>query len=98
MITETWQELAYCKGRDTNDFYPDFSAKGAAKQVREMKMVCRKCPVILDCLQSALDNNEQFGIWGGMTPKERSKLRRQNPVIAKEVLVKVVKKNDSYEV
>lgn len=98
MKTDNWRDFAYCKGRDTNDFYPDFAIKGAIKQVREMKLVCRKCSVSIECLQNALDNNEQFGIWGGLTPKERNNIRKSKSVPAKEVTIKVVKKNDNYEV
>lgn len=98
MKTETWRELALCKDRDTNDFYPEMGVKGAAKQVREMKVFCRQCSVILDCLDYALENDEQFGIWGGMTPKERSRIRRQQGVLAKETVVKVAKRNDSNKV
>lgn len=97
MKTETWRELALCKDRNTNDFYPEMGVKGAAKQVREMKVFCRQCSVILECLDYAIENDEQFGIWGGMTPKERARIRRQSRVI-RETVVKVVKKSDSNKV
>lgn len=98
MKSETWRNLALCKGKTTNDFYPEMGVKGAAKQVKEMKMFCRECPVILDCLDYALENDEQFGIWGGMTPKERSKIKKNKGVLAKETIVKVAKRNDNYKV
>lgn len=97
MKTETWRELALCKDRNTNDFYPEMGVKGAAKQVREMKVFCRQCSVILECLDYAIDNDEQYGIWGGMTPKERTRIRRQ-PRVIRESIVKVVKKSDSNKV
>lgn len=98
METENWRNLAYCKGRATSEFYPEFGVKGAIDQVRKTKSFCRRCPVILDCLQYAIDNDEQFGIWGGLTPKERSNMRKpkRNSII--ETIVKVVRKNDSHEV
>lgn len=43
----------------------------------ESKQLCKGCPVMSECLSYALKNNEKYGIWGGMTPKERRKLRRQ---------------------
>lgn len=98
MKTEDWRDFAYCKGRNTNDFYPEFGVKGAMDQVRKMKAFCRKCPVTLNCLQFAIENDEQFGIWGGLTPKERNNLRRQVIKPKIETIVKVVRKNDSYEV
>lgn len=98
MRSEQWRNLARCKGKITNDFYPELGVKGAAKQVREMKMFCRECSVILDCLSYALENDEQFGIWGGMTPKERSKIRKNHGVLTKDTLIQVTKRNEYYEV
>lgn len=98
MKTEKWIDSALCKGRNTNDFYPEMGVKGAAKQVREIKQICKQCSVILECLDFAIENEENFGIWGGMTPKERSRIRRQKGVLTKETKVKVVKRNDNYKV
>lgn len=36
---------------------------------------CVACPVIAQCREWAIDNNEQFGIWGGMTPEQRKRVR-----------------------
>lgn len=98
MKTETWMDFANCKGMNTNDFYPEFGVKGAAEQVRKMKTYCRNCAVSFQCLQFAMDNNEYFGIWGGLTPKERENLRRQRRRNTIDTVVKVVKKNDSNKI
>src|ERR1700709_2474497 len=68
----TWQDQANCLGVDPDLFFPE---RGAS--TREAKEVCRGCVVRLDCLDYALDNGEKFGIWGGLSERERRRLRRQ---------------------
>ena len=67
-----WQDEANCLGVDPDLFFPE---RGAS--TREAKEVCRGCVVRLDCLEYALVNGEKFGIWGGMSERERRRLRRQ---------------------
>jgi len=67
----SWQDKANCMGVDPDLFFPE---RGAS--TREAKEVCRGCVVRLDCLEYALDNSEKFGIWGGMSERERRRLRR----------------------
>lgn len=76
-ITETdeskrWQEEANCLGVDPDLFFPE---RGAS--TREAKAVCAGCEVRVDCLEYALANGEKFGIWGGLSERERRRLRRQ---------------------
>lgn len=70
--SQAWQEEANCLGADPDLFFPE---RGAS--TREAKEVCRGCPVRLDCLEYSLVNNEKFGIWGGLSERERRRLRRQ---------------------
>ena len=65
-----WQMQANCRGVDPDLFFP---VRGAT--VREAKQVCRDCAVREDCLEYALANCEKFGIWGGVSERERRKLR-----------------------
>jgi len=51
--------------------------RGAAQQLA--KQVCMGCPVIAECLADALDNQTEFGIWGGMTERERRALLKRRP-------------------
>ena len=51
--------------------------EGAAQ--REARSVCTGCPVRLECLADALDNRMDFGVWGGMTERERRALLRRRP-------------------
>ena len=70
-----WQSRANCMGVDPDLFVPE---RGAS--TREAKEVCRGCVVRDDCLEYALDNGEKFGIWGGMSERERRRLRRARAV------------------
>lgn len=68
----SWQTKANCMGVDPDLFFPE---RGAS--TREAKEVCRGCVVREDCVEFALANGEKFGIWGGLSERERRRLRRQ---------------------
>jgi WhiB family transcriptional regulator, redox-sensing transcriptional regulator len=68
----SWQTQANCLGVDPDLFFPE---RGAS--TREAKAVCRGCVVREDCLEYALVNGEKFGIWGGLSERERRRIRRQ---------------------
>ncbi len=67
-----WQERANCLGVDPDLFFPE---RGAS--TREAKGVCRGCEVRLECLEYALVHGEKFGIWGGLSERERRRVRRE---------------------
>ncbi len=67
----TWQRQANCMGVDPDLFFPE---RGAS--TREAKEVCRGCVVQEDCLEYAVTHGEKFGIWGGMSERERRRVRR----------------------
>src|SRR5690242_201856 len=67
-----WQERALCAQTDPEAFFPE---KGGS--TREAKRVCRSCEVRAECLEYALEHDERFGIWGGMSERERRRLKRQ---------------------
>jgi WhiB family redox-sensing transcriptional regulator len=92
-MNNEWRLEAYCKGKDTNLFYPEIGTKGAAEQTKTMKSFCALCKVSAECLQTAIEYDEQFGIWGGLTPKERSRVRREYSVLTRELALMVVKTN-----
>ncbi len=71
-LDTSWQDLANCLGVDPDLFFPE---RGAS--TREAKEVCRGCVVRPDCLEFALANGEKFGIWGGMSERERRRIRRR---------------------
>lgn len=68
-----WIRRAACGGMDADVFYPVASGPDA---FGEAERVCRDCPVRAMCLEYALDNDEQYGMWGGMDPEERRRLKR----------------------
>jgi WhiB family redox-sensing transcriptional regulator len=70
-----WQARANCMGVDPDLFFPE---RGAS--TREAKDVCRGCVAREDCLEYALENGEKFGIWGGMSERERRRLRRARAI------------------
>jgi WhiB family transcriptional regulator, redox-sensing transcriptional regulator len=65
-----WREDALCAETDPEAFFPE---KGGS--TREAKRVCSGCSVRAECLESALENDERFGIWGGLSERERRRLR-----------------------
>jgi len=67
-----WQERALCAQTDPEAFFPE---KGGS--TREAKKVCTGCEVRAECLEYALEHDERFGIWGGLSERERRKLKRQ---------------------
>lgn len=75
----SWQDQANCLGIDPDLFFPE---RGAS--VKEAKEACRGCVVRLDCLEFALVNGEKFGIWGGLSERERRRLRRQRAQAARQ--------------
>ncbi|MEA2716854.1 MAG: WhiB family transcriptional regulator, redox-sensing transcriptional regulator [Actinomycetota bacterium] len=75
----TWQWQANCLGVDPDLFFPE---RGAS--TREAKAVCRGCVVRTECLEYALINGEKFGIWGGLSERERRRIRRERTVASRE--------------
>ena len=71
-IRYDWQEQALCRQADPDLFFPERGSPGDSA-----KRVCVDCDVRLDCLEYALANGERYGIWGGLTERERTRLRRQ---------------------
>jgi len=67
-----WQADALCAQTDPEAFFPE---KGGS--TRDAKKICTTCEVKGECLEYALQNDERFGIWGGLSERERRKLRRR---------------------
>lgn len=70
----TWIEHAACRNHDPNLFFP---ADGGWHIAKQAIAICNECPVRTDCLTYALEENQQYGIWGGTSYKQRQTLRRQ---------------------
>lgn len=75
----SWQSLGNCRGFTKLFFYAPRgrnSTKNANEAEQFCKQLCADCPVKDQCLAYALDNDEQYGIWGGLTPSQRNMVRR----------------------
>jgi WhiB family redox-sensing transcriptional regulator len=71
VTTEQWQDRALCAQTDPEAFFPE---KGGS--TREAKKICQSCEVRAECLEYALAHDERFGIWGGLSERERRRLKR----------------------
>ncbi len=71
-----WPSMAACRNGDPDALF----VQGAEQNVA--KRICRSCPVRYECLADALDNRIEFGVWGGMTERERRALLRRHPQVA----------------
>ena len=70
-----WVSKARCRGADPDELF----VRGAAQ--RKAAVICRHCPVIAECGADALDNRVEFGVWGGMTERQRRALLKQHPEV-----------------
>lgn len=71
-----WRHRAACVGEDFELFFPIGSTGPALLQIEDAKAVCRRCPVIRECLAWAFEHNMQ-GVWGGMSEEDRLRLKRR---------------------
>jgi WhiB family redox-sensing transcriptional regulator len=71
VTTDQWQDRALCAQTDPEAFFPE---KGGS--TREAKKICLGCEVRAECLDYALAHDERFGIWGGLSERERRRLKR----------------------
>ena len=71
-----WRKSAACASVDPELFFPP---NGRSAEAKQAQMVCAGCPVRRECLEEALESDEQFGVWGGMIDNDRRKLLGQNP-------------------
>lgn len=67
----SWQSDALCSQTDPEAFFPE---KGGS--TRDAKRICESCDVRNQCLEYALQNDERFGIWGGLSERERRRLKK----------------------
>jgi WhiB family transcriptional regulator, redox-sensing transcriptional regulator len=68
-----WVSKALCRSVDPEELF----VRGAAQ--RQAASICRHCPVRLECATDALDNQVEFGVWGGMTERQRRVLLKRHP-------------------
>ncbi|ASU85367.1 WhiB family transcriptional regulator [Nocardiopsis gilva YIM 90087] len=73
MWNRDWAGRGLCRETDPDAMFVQGAAQNRAK------LICRGCPVRTECLADALDNRVEFGVWGGMTERERRALLRRRP-------------------
>ena len=71
--SQDWTALSACNNADPDELFVTGAAQNRAKTL------CMGCPVRTECLSDALDNRIEFGVWGGMTERERRALLRRRP-------------------
>ena len=71
LTPDQWQDRALCAQTDPEAFFPE---KGGS--TREAKKICLGCEVRHECLDYAREHDERFGIWGGLSERERRRLKR----------------------
>ena len=72
----TWRNNAVCKDTDPELFFPVGTTGQALLQIAKAKSVCCQCEVAQQCLEFALETNQDTGIWGGTSEEERRQMRR----------------------
>lgn len=73
----TWRSQATCRDTDPELFFPVGTTGQALLQIAKAKSVCCQCPVHTQCLEFALETNQDTGIWGGTSEEERRQMRRE---------------------
>lgn len=83
-----WPAHAACRGVDPDRLFVQGAAQNRAKAI------CAGCPVRTECLADSLDNQIEFGVWGGMTERERRALLRRRPdVVSWRALLETARLN-----
>ena len=72
-----WRKQALCRDTDPELFFPVGSTGQALLQLSKAKETCNQCTVRVECLQFAIDTNQDSGVWGGTSEDERRAIRRQ---------------------
>jgi WhiB family transcriptional regulator, redox-sensing transcriptional regulator len=73
MWNEDWAGKGLCNNAQPDELFVRGAAQNRAKQL------CAGCPVRTECLAEALSNQIEWGVWGGMTERERRALLRRRP-------------------
>jgi WhiB family transcriptional regulator, redox-sensing transcriptional regulator len=77
-MARDWRHSSVCRDEDPELFFPVGTSGPALAQEGEAKAVCRRCPVVAECLAWAVSSGQDFGVWGGMSEGERREMSRRN--------------------
>jgi WhiB family redox-sensing transcriptional regulator len=76
VTTGGWREVSACRDTDPELFFPVGTTGSAVDQIASAKAVCNQCMARVECLEFALETNQDSGVWGGASEEERRALRR----------------------
>ena len=76
-VTTDWRQDAACRDTSPDLFFPVGSTGPALDQISAAKFVCEQCDARDQCLEFALETNQDSGVWGGLSEDERRVIRRQ---------------------
>jgi WhiB family redox-sensing transcriptional regulator len=87
-MNRQWMDQALCRGSTAIQFFSEI-----LDEIKDAKNMCKICPVASNCLEHAIRNEEIFGVWGGLSQRERRKYHRLykediNTTIAKDIVIK----------
>jgi len=94
MIDFKLETSAACKDNDVSMFYVDegpIHNQSIKLAISKAVSICKLCPVRFECLSKAVSNKEEFGIWGGLTARERKKFFSSYTQIDDEVIRRAIK-------
>jgi WhiB family redox-sensing transcriptional regulator len=74
---DDWRHWALCREVDPELFFPIGNTGEALLQIEEAKAICRRCPVMEQCQQWALETGQDAGVWGGLSEDERRSIKRR---------------------
>jgi len=77
ITTTDWRDLAACRDSEPTLFFPIGTTGPAVDQIEAAIAICATCPVQEDCLQYALETNQESGVWGGYAEDDRRRLRKR---------------------
>ena len=72
-----WRDVAMCRDTDPSLFFPVGATGAALDQIAAAKGVCMQCAARPECLEFALESNQDSGVWGGLSEDERRQIRRE---------------------
>jgi WhiB family transcriptional regulator, redox-sensing transcriptional regulator len=87
MWVEDWAPAAACREANPDELFVRGAEQNKAKQL------CSGCPVRTECLAEALDNQIEWGVWGGMTERERRALLRRHPSASWRAVLETARNN-----
>lgn len=72
-----WRDNALCLAEDPELFFPLGEGQRSLAGIERAKAICQTCPALTICLDFAMSNDIEYGVWGGTTPRERRNMRRR---------------------